>query len=210
MEKYNIIAKNKNHLKSLIHQEVEMYGNACVLNHIDVSNVNDISDLFKNSEFNGDISKWNVSNVKNMSGLFSKSKFNGDISNWDVSNVEDMSFMFNSSIFNGNLEKWKTSKVRLMWGMFAHSKFDGDISNWNTSNVTDMNSIFHNSSFSGCIDDWDVLNVVDMANPFTDCVCNPWWNIENTEERNKIIVERKELKRTIQNPNNNKKLKIKL
>ena len=46
------------------------------------------------SKFNGDISEWNVSNVKDMTGMFKESKFNGDISNWDVSSVTNMSYMF--------------------------------------------------------------------------------------------------------------------
>jgi len=36
-------------------------------------------EMFKDSHFNGDISKWDVSNVTNMSSMFSGSKFNGDI-----------------------------------------------------------------------------------------------------------------------------------
>ena len=50
--------------------------------------------MFKWSEFNKDISKWDVSNVKDMSDMFWVSNFNGDISSWDVSNVKDMSDMF--------------------------------------------------------------------------------------------------------------------
>ena len=50
--------------------------------------------MFFDSEFNGDISKWDVSNVTNMEGMFLSSTFNGDISNWDVSNVKFKSRMF--------------------------------------------------------------------------------------------------------------------
>lgn len=32
------------------------------------------------TKFNGDISKWNVSNVKDMSSMFYQSEFNGDLS----------------------------------------------------------------------------------------------------------------------------------
>ena len=47
---------------------------------------------------NGDISNWDVSNVVDMSRMFRDSEFNGDISNWDVSNVRDCrSFRTNTS-----------------------------------------------------------------------------------------------------------------
>ena len=35
-----------------------------------------------------------MSNVTDMSNMFRQSAFNQDISSWDVSNVTDMSFMF--------------------------------------------------------------------------------------------------------------------
>jgi surface protein len=44
--------------------------------------------MFSNSEFNGDISRWDVSKVTDMSGMFSNSEFNGDISRWDVPSIE--------------------------------------------------------------------------------------------------------------------------
>ena len=50
--------------------------------------------MFSNSEFNGDISKWNVSNVTNMNAMFNDSIFNQDISNWNVSNVKNMKICF--------------------------------------------------------------------------------------------------------------------
>src|SRR5574344_1018832 len=111
---YVLFPKNKEELEEIIESEINKNGNECSLNHINVSKITDMADLFFGSKFNGDISDWDVSNVTNMDSMFYNSKFNGDISEWDVSNVENMSMMF------------------------AYSKFTGDISSWNVSNVETM------------------------------------------------------------------------
>ena len=87
---YNYYPKTKAELKAIIKQKIESEGNECDLNDIDTSNITDMSYLFADSKFNGDISKWDVSNVTDMKGMFYESVFNNDISNWDVSNVENM------------------------------------------------------------------------------------------------------------------------
>jgi surface protein len=81
---YTLFPKTKDELKQMIRDEIGEQGFNCDLNHIDVSNITDMSYLFKFSKFNGDISKWNVSKVENMSGMFWNSKFNRDISNWKI------------------------------------------------------------------------------------------------------------------------------
>ena len=117
---YIYYPKTKDELEDIIKQKIESEGNECDLKDIDTSNITDMSWLFNDIEFNGDISKWDVSNVTNMESMFASSKFNGDISNWDVSNIRDMKYMF------------------------KNSKFNGDISKWNVSNVTNNSDIFYN------------------------------------------------------------------
>ena len=139
---YNYHPKTKDELKDIIKQKIEYEGNECNLNDIDTSNITDMSWLFDDSEFDGDISKWNVSKVTNMDSMFRYSRFNGDISNWDVSNVKNMNYMFAYSKFNGDISKWDVSNVTNMDGMFFASKFDDDISNWDVSNVINKSRIF--------------------------------------------------------------------
>jgi surface protein len=106
-----IIAKNKSHLTHLIWAEIDKNGNECNLNHIDVSQITNMSSIFLSSNFNGDISQWDVSNVIDMSNMFQDSEFNGNISQWDVSNVKNIDGMFSQSKFNKDLSNWMPFKL---------------------------------------------------------------------------------------------------
>ena len=118
--KYNYFPETKEELKEIIKNRIKEKGNKVDLNDIDVSNIIDMSSLFEEIDFNGNISKWDVSNVTNMERMFYGCKsFNQDISNWNVSNVTNMSRMF-----------------------FKCTNFNQDISKWDVSNVTDMSSMF--------------------------------------------------------------------
>ena len=119
-----------NLLKVIIYDNGDFEAN---LNWLDVSEVTDMNNLFRDAyfnEFNGDISRWNVSNVKTMFQMFMWTSFNGDISNWNVSNVVNMRSMFENSSFNGDISKWDIQNVRDMTYMFKNSKFNQDISKW--------------------------------------------------------------------------------
>ena len=105
--KYTLFPKPPKELKGMIEKEIEKNGNNCSLNHIDVSQIEDMANLFDDTKFNGDISEWDVSNVTNMFQMFRNSLFNGDISEWDVSNVKTMEDMFYESEFNQDISNWK-------------------------------------------------------------------------------------------------------
>ena len=75
---YSCKPNNKKELINAIKSRMYIEGPECDLNDIDVSLITDMSWLFYDSDFNGDISEWNVSNVVAMWSMFSYSKFDGD------------------------------------------------------------------------------------------------------------------------------------
>ena len=142
---YSCRPKTKEELRDIIDNRISKEGNECDLNDIDTSLIDDMAYLFFETEFVGNISKWNVSNCTTMLGMFYKSKFNGDISNWDVSNVNSMVGMFNGSCFNQDISSWDVSNVRKMGDMFCNcKKFNQDISSWDVSKVKTYKNTFEN------------------------------------------------------------------
>ena len=143
--------KNKKELQSIIKEEVEQQGPDADLNHIDVSEIDNMYELFhrinkKTPVGNIKIDKWDASNVTDMESMFADcTKFNADLSKWDVSNVMDMQNMFIAcENFNSDLSKWDTSNVEYMGFMFAGCEnFNSDLSKWDTSNVISMYSIVY-------------------------------------------------------------------
>ena len=117
---YKYFPKTKEELKDIILQRIQNEGNKVNLNNVDVSNIADMSNLFENTDFNGDISGWDVSNVGDMSEMFFNCKsFNQDISKWDVSKVTNMAFMFYMcKNFNQDISTWDVSKVKFATDIF--------------------------------------------------------------------------------------------
>ena len=115
---YSCQPKTKDELKFIIKSRITEEGPNCDLNNIDVSLIDDMSYLFVDSKFNGNISKWDVSRVKTMYGMFYNSSFNGNINDWDVSNVLDMTSMFVLSKFNQDASNWKINERCVMYDTF--------------------------------------------------------------------------------------------
>ena len=91
---YSCQPKTKDELIEIINKRIIKEGSKCDLNDIDVSLIEDMSYLFRYSNFNGDISRWNTSNVKTMYRMFYWSPFNKDISNWKINKDCDTFEMF--------------------------------------------------------------------------------------------------------------------
>ena len=89
--------KDNAELIDVIKAYIKSAGPECSLNWIDVSDINSMFEVFSDSDFNGDISKWNTSKVTDMSYMFSNSNFNGDISKWNIDNVKEKHDIFNGS-----------------------------------------------------------------------------------------------------------------
>ena len=166
----------------IVKDELDRLGHDADLNHIDVSEVTDMSSLFSCAnidlgptygDLNTDISQWNVSNVKNMNGMFYECKdFNKDISSWDVSNTQYMSSMFwRCRNFNQDLSQWTVSNVENMqWMFYCCENFSQDLSQWDVSRCKNMNGMFYKcKNFNKDISRWNVSNVKNMNAMFDYC-----------------------------------------
>ena len=123
-------------LPKLVWIFVDIAGNDCDLNCIDVSSITNMSFLFKiyARHFNGDISQWDVSNVTNMHCMFTDSKFNGNISEWDVGKVRRIEFMFKNTPFNGDLNSWNMDISKMSYEdkyqVFDNSPLENNPPKW--------------------------------------------------------------------------------
>ena len=109
--------KDKEELKELVDKLIKERGEEANLNDIDTSEIKDMSELFKASKFNGDISEWDVSNVTNMKRMFANSYFtgkNGSIENWNVNDTTEMFWIFWDCPLEDNPPKWYHKEPRLM------------------------------------------------------------------------------------------------
>ena len=115
----------KEKLREYLKSEVEKQGEHVVIQNIDVSRIEDLSDLFRDITDGVktlDLSGWKTSGVKDMSWMFGgcKTLESLDLSGWDVSNVKTMNDMFAccENIEYLDITDWDTSKVKNMARMF--------------------------------------------------------------------------------------------
>ena len=203
---YRVESGNTRILRKLIERLIEKRGLEADFNDIDVSNIKDMSFLFKGvtergeetifTDFNGDISGWDVSSVTNMDSMFHAAKhFNKPIGKWDVSNVTDMCMMFCATYdFDQPIGNWDVGKVTNMEDMFrATRSFNQPIGKWKIGSrlkkdeKINMCGIFRwATKFNKPIGDWDVSKVAIMKDMFyfSDSFNKPIgkWDVSNVTD----------------------------
>ena len=136
------VPRNNKELRDIILTTIDKEGPECDLNFIDVHKVDNMNELFMNTKFNGDISKWDVSNVFCMINMFANCPFNGDISKWDTRNLEEAQRMFKGSKFNGDISKWNVFNLEFLGEMFCNDKkFRGNLNKWNIRSLQGEHTI---------------------------------------------------------------------
>lgn len=159
-----IVVAPRGQLFGLVREAIATHGPYCDLNHLDVSNVQDMTSVFAGTAFNGDISRWDTSQVLNMSYLFRDCPFAGDISQWDTRSLCAAENMFTRSGFNGNISGWNTARLNCTTGMFEESVFNGNIASWNTRSMHQAARMFAKSKFNGNLSSWNINNVFHSGN----------------------------------------------
>lgn len=150
------------------------------LNDIDVSEIDDFTQLFCYIGFNYkikaiDISDWDVSHVTSFRSMFaecSSLQYVGDLSRWNVSECSNFASMFDGCKFLkniGDISKWKMTKADDVNSMFSGCKRlenIGDISQWDVSQVRNFNFMFKECEKLKPIDlnKWKIHNDVTGKN----------------------------------------------
>lgn len=115
------------------------------------------SAFYNNTGSPSGLESWDTSNVTNMTQMFRGSNFNGDISGWNTGAVTNMSYMFqNATAFNGNISAWNTGAVTNMSYMFQNATaFNRPIGSWDVRAVTTFESMFQGATaFTADLSSW--------------------------------------------------------
>ena len=170
----------KEELQEYLKSEIKKQGNNVVIQNLDVSLVEDMSELFYRIAYGVrslDLSGWKTSNVKCMNNMFRSCDAleSINLSGWDTSNLKDIGRIFGGCAFlvSLDLSGWDTSNVTDMSEVFL--RCNGlktlDLSGWNTSNVENMNGMFGfcKSLESLDLSGWDTSKAKTMNDMFYFC-----------------------------------------
>jgi surface protein len=113
-----------------------------ILNWTQPGNITNMSYMFHNSNFNGDITCLNVKNVLNMEGMFKGSAFNHPLPTFpEGTKVTNMSYMFADSSFNQEIDStlFNVEYVETIEGMFSgDSHFNSSMYGVSVPNLKNM------------------------------------------------------------------------
>ena len=167
-----IKVESKEQLRIIIQKRYHSNSLFIDLTDIDVSELDDLSDIF---------------------GVLDKVKVI-DISGWDTSNVINMSYMFNRctklkkivGIENLDVSKLKTTKI-MFYG--CKNLVELDLTNWNTISLENMSYMFYNCSnlkIIKNIENWQLPNIKKVKRMFSKCtkldVDLSNWNLTNIKD----------------------------
>ena len=171
---------SKEELQEYLKSEIKKQGENVVIRNLDVSHIEDLSELFRGICLGVktlDLSGWNTSNVKDMESMmyFCISLKSLHLSGWDTSKVKDISNMCFACNHLESLDVsgWNTSNVKYMSNMVSlcYKLKSLDLSGWNTSNVENMSGVFCNCHSLESLDlsGWNTSDVTYMGDMFYDC-----------------------------------------
>ena len=171
--KYDEFATDET-IRSIVKEHLDKDGLDADLNMIDVSQVTNMSNLFYDGDFYGDISQWDVSNVVDFTRMFNRCRrFNCDIGAWDTRSAKSFNGMFfRCASFNKDIGMWDVSNANDMTYMFyGCSSFDKDLSKWDVSSMELADGMFGACfNFRGKgLDKWKLDNIRSMSYMFKDC-----------------------------------------
>ncbi|MGY3793473.1 BspA family leucine-rich repeat surface protein [Aquimarina sp. 433] len=165
---------NTTSLEKMFDGTTNFVDNGGQLGNWNVSTIENMIDMFRNSGMNVNIGLWNVGNVIDFTGMFTgNTAFNQNIDGWNigefVTGTINMRAMFDSaSSFNSPLNTWDISRVINMSSMFGFATaFNQPLDNWDTSSVENMGGMFFGASdFDQNVGDWNLSSVTAMGAMF--------------------------------------------
>ena len=83
-----------------------------------------------------------------MSNMFRDSAFNKDISNWNTESLTHAEYMFYDCDFTGDISKWNLSNLEHCEYMFFNDEYDQDLSELNINPNVYFNGMFRSCSIS--------------------------------------------------------------
>ena len=173
-------------------------GDTISLNWIDISDMHNLSGLFKDiqTEITVDINNWDTSAVTNVVQMFMNSSVKVYAENLDLSMCTSAEYMFYTASYVPKcVETWKFQNLKDMRNCFEEAKnIKADISKWNTRKVKTLRLCFKGVQFQDeiaqNIGKLDVRSVEDFYGCFTGAsgyMDLSGWNMKKAKDLTKMF-----------------------